>query len=235
VFDSDSEYSGISVSNEDLQGLSADGSTFTDCRFQTVEFAGASFVRTSFEQCAFTGCDLSNANLSDAAIDTVVFRDCKLMGASFAEATLRGVQASGCLARLVSFFQASLRNTTLIDCDLNEGDFRGGRLVDTALVRCDLSSVSFGRADVQRLDLRGSMLDGSFSLADAKGFVVGTDQLLVLALALARSVGTSVNDDEVPGPGELPGARETATLVVVDPGAAKRGLREARAQLGRES
>lgn len=241
MFDADGEYSHISITNEDLQGICADGSSFSDCKFQGVELAGASLARTTFERCAFVGCDLSNVDLSDSVIDTVILRDSKLLGASFAEATIRGVQAAGCLGRLVSFFRASVRNTTLIDCDLSEADLREGRIVDVALVRCDLSSVSFVRADVQRLDLRGSVLDGSFSLADTKGFVVGTEQLMVLARALARDVGTTVNDDEVPGPAELPGGRETATLVgvdsdvdsKVDPEVARRGLREARAQLGR--
>lgn len=231
MFEVDGEYSDVSLSREDLRETIADGANFTDCRFHAVNFSGASMARTSFERCTFSDCDVSNVDLSDTTLDTVAFRGVKMLGSSFAEATIRSLQASACVARLVSFFQASLRNTTLIDCDLTEGDFRGGRLVDVALVRCDLSSVSIGGAKAQRVDARGSIVDGSFSLADCEGFVLGTDQLLALARALARSVGAQVDDDEPPGLDELPGAREVAALVDVDPEVARRGLQEARERL----
>jgi hypothetical protein len=227
----DTDYVDLSISGESFAGVDLGSATFRGCEFNQVRFSNAVLQKVSLADCRFSGCDLSNADLGEATLDTVVVRDSKLLGASFAGAVLRSVQVMDTVCRLVSFFRASVRDTSFVECDLGEADFREATIRLSALVGSDLSSVSFVAADVRQLDIRGSVLDGSVSLTECRGFVVSTAQLVPLAAAVLRDVGATVNDDDVPEPEHLPGGGEIGRLQPIDTATAQRGLEEARARL----
>lgn len=228
----DTDYEDLSISGESFAGVELHSASFRGCEFIQVQFASAQLQQVTFEHCRFSGCDLANADFGEATLDTVDVRDSKLLGAGFAGAVLRSVQVTDTLCRLVSFFRTSLRDSSFIGCDLGEADFREATIRLSALVGCDLSSVSFVGADVRQLDIRDSVLNGSISLTECRGFVVSTAQLVPLAAAVLQKVGATVSDDQVPERAELPGGAEVGRLQPVDLDAAQRGLAEARARLG---
>lgn len=227
----DTDYEDLVISGESLAGADLASASFRGCEFTQVAFAGAQLQQVTFEHCRFAGCDLANADLGEAVLDTVTVRDSKLLGAGFAGAVLRSVQVSDTLCRLASFFRASIRDSSFVGCDLSEADFREATVRLSAIVGSDLSSVSFAGSDVRQLDIRDSVLDGSISLTECRGFVVSSAQLVPLAAAVLQKVGATVNDDTVPEPAELPGGGEVGRLQPVNREAAQRGLAAARAQL----
>jgi len=227
----DSEYEDQHISGEVLVDVDLSGSTFHRCTFDKVQMPSTALVGVTFERCRFVGCDMSNSDIGDSTFECVLVEDSKLLGVNLAEAKLRGVQVVDSLCRLMSFFRASVWDTSFIGCDFGESDFREATVRSSAWVRCDLSSTSYVNADVRQLDIRESVLNGSLSLTQCRGFTVSSAQLIPLAAALVREVGATLNDEETPGPAELPGGREVSQLKAVDPGVLQAGLRDARAQL----
>lgn len=230
-FEPGGEYSGLSLSGEELSGTDLAGATFAGCSFTKIAFDGVDAQGVTFERCRFSECDLSNMDASDSRWDTVIIQGSKLLGVNLADAVLRSLQAWDCLARLVGCFGAGVRDATFKQCDLAESDWRGSRLSDVAVVDCDLSGALFQPKERQRVDIRGSRVNGSFGLSDIRGVRLGTDQLLVLASAAAREAGATVDDDSVADLDELPGGRKVVALQPRDPEVGLEGVRQARAQL----
>lgn len=230
----DSDYADLVVDDADFAGVDLTGTSFVGCTFRRGSFANAVLRAARFDRCSFTGVDLSNVDLCDAEITRTIVADSKLLGASFAEATLFGVQVRDTLATMLGCFRASVRKVSFVGCDLVDSDWREAQIVESALVRCDLSGAQFGQAGARALDIRGSVLSGSVSLTQARGFVVSSDQVLALAVGVLRQVGARLDDDPPPGLSDLPGAGEVRGTESTDPAAARRGIRAARAQLRKQ-
>jgi hypothetical protein len=80
-----------------------------------------------------------------------------------------------------------------------------GELTAAHPERCDLTGVEFSNAQVTGAFLHGSLLEGIRGAAGLRGIVIGTDQILPLALSMFAGLGIRVDDD----PDDVSGSRRT--------------------------
>ncbi len=66
---------------------------------------------------------------------------------------------------------------------------------------CDLTGADLRRARADRLDLRGSVVDGLLGAAELRDVLIGVDQVIPFALAVFAGTGVRVVDDETAGGG----------------------------------
>lgn len=167
--------------------------TIADARLREVVWTGAQLVGRRFtglvcEDVRFHRGDLAGVVLEDCQFTRVVFESCRMSGTIFAGAILQDVQLVDCLADHTNFRMAQVRRTTAEDSNLREADFYGCSLVDVGLARCDLTSANFEKAKPERLDLRGSTVDGLLGVGSLSGTWIGSDQMAPLGAALIGSL-----------------------------------------------
>lgn len=81
------------------------------------------------------------------------------------------------------------------DCLLAEAAFGSARLAGARLRHCDLTGVDFSRADMAGASLHGSVLERVRGGEAFRGVVIGTDQLIPLALSVFSALRIRVDDD----------------------------------------
>jgi len=109
-----------------------------------------------------------------------------------------------------------LRDVTFTDCKLDDANLRMARLLQvrfdaTVLAGalfgageldgvtfpgCDLSGADFSHVRAHAVDLRDARLAGLRGLEALRGAMIGTDQLVELAPALAYALGLVVRGDD---------------------------------------
>jgi uncharacterized protein YjbI with pentapeptide repeats len=86
-----------------------------------------------------------------------------------------------------------LREVTFEDCVLRDVDFGGAKLTDVSFPGSSLERLRLGQATLKNMDLRGAVkLDLADGYDSLRGAIIGTDQLLELAPALASTLGITV-------------------------------------------
>jgi uncharacterized protein YjbI with pentapeptide repeats len=123
-----------------------------------------------------TDCRCSSIELPQTQMREVLFKDCKLDNANLRMAKLVNVRFTDCVLATAQFGAAQLDTVAFAGSDL--------RAADVSNVRCS------------QVDLRGARLDGLTGMASLKGAIIGVDQLLPLAPALAQALGISVRAAE---------------------------------------
>jgi uncharacterized protein YjbI with pentapeptide repeats len=96
--------------------------------------------------------------------------------------------------------EAWLRASTFERCELSGCDLRGAdlyaaRLKDTRLVHSQLDGTEWSKASVENVALHGSSIDDLRGVEALRRVVIGSDQLLPLALPMLASLGVTVDDD----------------------------------------
>jgi uncharacterized protein YjbI with pentapeptide repeats len=81
------------------------------------------------------------------------------------------------------------------DCLLADADFRSATLGGGRLRRCDLSRADFSAADMTGVTLHGSTLDGVRGGSSFRDVVIGSDQVIPLALSVFAALSIGVDDD----------------------------------------
>ena len=125
----------------------------------------------------------------DCRFTRVVFESCRLSGAIFAGATLREVEMTDCVASRADFRMAQVRRSVAAGTNLRDADFYGCRITDVRLSACDLGGADFQTATVERLDLRGSAVDGLRGVDSLAGTRIDSGQVVPLGAALLGSLG----------------------------------------------
>lgn len=133
--------------------------------------------------------DLAGLVIEDCELTRVVFESCRLSGAIFAGATLQEVEFVDCIASRADFRMASLRRAAASGTNLREADFYGSRLTDVRFSSCDLSGAGFQTARPERLDLRGSTVEGLRGVDSLGETRIDEGQVLPLGAALIGALG----------------------------------------------
>jgi uncharacterized protein YjbI with pentapeptide repeats len=105
----------------------------------------------------------------------VTFADCKLDDANLRLAKLQRVRFSSCV--------------------LAGAELVGARLEKVAFPASDLAGADLSSTHCTEVDLRGARLGGLRGVASLRGAVIGTEQLIGFAPALAQALGIAVRDD----------------------------------------
>ena len=153
------------------------------------QLVGRRFTELVCVDVRFVRCDLAGVLFEDCQFTRVLFESCRMSGAVLAGATLQEVELVDCVADSADFRMAHVRRSTARRTTLREADFYGCGLVDVRLATCDLTGASFQTARVDRLDLRGSTVDGLRGVDSLGGARITTDQVGTLGASLIGSLG----------------------------------------------
>lgn len=138
---------------------------FIDCIFATIDVRSA--VRAIFIRCKFSGTQFSR-NLAD-----VMFEECKLSMPTFRGAHLKRIRFEKSYIIDADFYTTLIRDLCITD-------------------GCRLVGVGFDCADIERVDLRGSILE----IGDVKSLAkvtITSEQADTLAVQIARATGLIVD------------------------------------------
>jgi len=116
--------------------------------------------------------------ISDTKLHHVSFRDCKLDDANFRFAS----GSTSCSTAARSSKPTSPKRS----------------FTSSALTGCDLRRAVFEKASLAGTRLSGSTLDGLRGAGSLRGVVVGTDQVLPLALGVFGDLGIVISDGDEP-------------------------------------
>src|SRR6476619_8175040 len=118
-----------------------------------------------------------------------------MSGIVLAGGRLRDVVLKGC-----KLDEANLRGTVgerirFEGCVMTGADLSGVRYTGARMVDCDLSRAEFAAAQLRGARLHGSELEGIRGAESLKGVVIGSTQLVPLALRLFQSLGITIDDE----------------------------------------
>ena len=93
-----------------------------------------------------------------------------------------------------NFRMTSWKRAAFLDCVLTGADFYSARLAGARVQRCDLRGTEFSAADLSGALLHGSTLDGLRGGEAFRGVVIGSDQVIPLALSVFSGLGIRADD-----------------------------------------
>ena len=195
LIDADIDWDQVTLVNPDVPRevglLDANRSTITGARF-----TGARVERVRAVDTLFIDCEFSGAELEEGTITRVRFERCRMSGAVVAGLKATHAVFADCRIDDANFRATSLTDCTFDQCDLRAADFYGASLVRSRFAGCDLSGTEFSKATLDSVSLRGSKLEGLRGADRLRGAIIGSDQLVPVALALFAALGITVDDDE---------------------------------------
>lgn len=174
----------------------------TASRLSAVRFTGLEIDRLRLVDVAVEDCELSGVTLSDARCERVAFERCRMSGLVAPGLRASHVRFAGCKLDGAWLRAAVLDRCELVGCDLTGADLYEARLHRCRLLDCRLDAAELSAATFQEVALHGSSLDGVRGAGSLRGVVIGSDQVLPLALAVFGPLGIEVDDDYLAaGPG----------------------------------
>jgi fluoroquinolone resistance protein len=172
-------YSGVSFIDVDMTELRSHGCAFTDCHFRQVRFNASRHVDSAFVNCTFTQCGFFDSR----------FENCKMIGSTFTRCTFSTLTADGGDWSFVGLAGEDIRSASFTRLRMREADLTGVRAGGATLRDLDLAGATFHGADLSRADLRGSDLtDLDPAAVELRGATIGWQQAVQLASALGLEV-----------------------------------------------
>lgn len=174
----------------DVRELQVAASRITGVRLTGVEIDELTLLDTIVESC-----ELSGAVVSDGRCERVVFENCRMSGLAAAGLRARHVRFADCKLDGAWLRGASFEHCEMVDCDLTGADLYGARLVASRLIRCSLDDAELSGVDADELALHGSSIVGTKGVASLQRLIVGSDQIVDLAIPLLAARQIRVDDD----------------------------------------
>lgn len=170
------EFSGIKFKGEDLSGIEAHYSKFTDCEFEECKFDHSEFYFAELHNCVFRNSSLENCNFSFAAVSGLTFLQCNLKGTDmpFVRGDLscqtcmweRGTANNGQLKLTIAETNAYgfEANFAKVELDVTGSNLRCSEFNDSTLkgqiVQSDLCRSEFNRADLTDFQVSECAING---------------------------------------------------------------------------
>lgn len=174
---------------------SLDGVEIRRSHLAGVRLTGATLDHLVLEDVVATDCELSGATLTDAVLQRVHFRGCRMSGLVAADLAARDVRMTDCVLDDAWLRMASFERCQLTGCDLRGADLYGARLRHTRLLHSQLDGTEWSAATAGDLALHHSSLDGVRGVGSLRNLVIGSDQVLSLAVPVLATLGIVVDDD----------------------------------------
>lgn len=183
------ELRGDAHGKNEVADLDVSGSRLVGLRLSGWELSGLHMVDVLLEDC-----ELSGVRIVDGRFTRVELRRCRLSGLVAAGLRARDVVLDDCTASGAAFRMSTWERCELRDVDLRAADFYSARLPGARLLRCDLRGADFTKAVLPGTSLRHSTLDGIRGAESLGGVIIGSDQVLPLAVPLLSALGIVVDD-----------------------------------------
>jgi uncharacterized protein YjbI with pentapeptide repeats len=192
--DTDERLDGVRLSGSWLNE-SRDGLEIRRSRLAGVRLTGATLDHLVLEDVVATDCELSGATLNGAVLQRVHFQGCRMSGLVAADLAARDVRMTDCVLDGAWFRMASFERCELTGCDLRGADLYGARLRHTRLVHSQLDGTEWSAATAEDVALHHSSLDDVRGIGALRNLVIGSDQLLSVAVPMLATLGIVVDDD----------------------------------------
>lgn len=179
----------------DHTGLDASHFSVTGCRITSARFTAASLRKVHFSDCVIVDCDFVGAALTELHATRVELTRCRLSSVDAAGAHLRDVGFFDCKLDAANLRMTTWERCELVDCDLTEADLASAKMDGTHLFGCDLSWAQLSKASLTGARLHGSRLESIAGVESLRGAVIGSDQMVPVALSLLAAMGIAVDDD----------------------------------------
>jgi uncharacterized protein YjbI with pentapeptide repeats len=179
----------------DLSGQIADHVEITACALRAVRLTGARLENLRLVDVLAVDCELSGAIVTEASLQRVEFVNCRMSGLVISDAKLRHVHFHDCKLDDSNFRFVKAEQARFDGCSLVDADFSNAAFTASAFAFCDLRTAEFSKAAMKGTRLAGSNLEGIRGASSLRGVVVGTDQVLPLALGVFADLGIVIDDD----------------------------------------
>jgi uncharacterized protein YjbI with pentapeptide repeats len=179
----------------DFSGLQVELVEFTGCRLEGTQLTSSRLERSHLVDSIAVACDFSGMVLEDCSIRRVEFRGCRFSGLQAQHSRFEDVGFLDCKLDGANFRMTTWKSAEFQQCDLTDADFYGATLPGTQFEGCDLSGLQLSRVDMTGSRLHRSTLDRIQGPEGLRGVVIGTDQVIPVALAVFGTLGIVVDDD----------------------------------------
>jgi uncharacterized protein YjbI with pentapeptide repeats len=181
------DYSGVEIKLAEVAG----------CRIERAQLTSGRLFRSHLVDCIAVACDFSGLVLDDCSIRRVEFRGCRFSGIQAQHSRFEDVAFFDCKVDGANFRMTKWESVEFRHCDLVDTDFYGSTLPGSRFESCDLTGAQFSKADLTGTRLHGSTLDRIGGADSLRGVIIGSDQVVPVALAVFGTL-TIVVDDELP-------------------------------------
>jgi uncharacterized protein YjbI with pentapeptide repeats len=171
-----------------VDGLSLRGAIVAGCRL-----TGATLSGLDLHDVVLTDCDLSGATLAGAVLRRVTIERCRLSGVVANDVSAEDVTVRDCRAEEAWLRAARLEHCDIADCELTGSDWYGAVVRRSRILRTRLDGSELSTAVLDDVALHGSSLAGVRG-ADLRDVVIGTDQIMEVAVALFATRGIVIDD-----------------------------------------
>lgn len=191
----ETEWAGVEVTGEIGGEPAVDSVDIAAARLSGVRLTGRRLDGLRMVDVLVDDCDLSGVNMPAAYLHRVEFRRCRLSGLSAPNLRAHHVRLTDCRADGASFRMSAWDTAELSEVNLRAAEFHNAKLAGVHLLGCDLTRADFSKATTSAVALHGSTLEGIIAAGSLRGLVIGSDQVLSLALRVFASQGIVVDDD----------------------------------------
>ena len=170
------EFKDMSFKGEDLSGMEAHYSKFTNCEFEECKLVNMEAHFAEFENCTFINCELRNSEFPFSKLSNIKFVNCNLRGTEFqfaqGEISCRGCKMENCDAQnsILTLTLSSVNAPNFsansahiefdaLDCNLRGSEFNDG-FVEGQIVQSDLTNVELNRSNLSMLKLADCAVTG---------------------------------------------------------------------------
>ncbi len=167
------------------------------CRLERAQLTSGRFTRSQLVDCIAVACDFSGVVLDDCSIRRVEFRGCRFSGLQAQHSRFEDVGFFDCKVDGANFRMTQWESAEFRHCDLMDTDFYGSTLPGSRFDSCNLTGVQLSKADLIGTRLHGSTLERIHGADSLHGVIIGSDQVIPVALAVFGTLNIVV-DDELP-------------------------------------
>ena len=172
-----------------LESVDLPALDFRDCLCRRVQFSYLRARRTFFTNCRFESCDFAGQTFRDGTVSRAEFVGCRGAGAAFEKMKLRDVLFRDCRLSDATLAECDLGRVELADCDLSRSMLYECAQKELVLEKCNLTEAELSGTSMAGVDLSGCTLDGLIAHGELlRGATVSMDQAPLLMALFGISV-----------------------------------------------
>ncbi len=156
------QLTGANLGGADLRGAVLDDAEMSESILSRAELSGARFTRARLTGADWLEAKPGSVDLSGAALGQCVFLKADLSGARLARADLSDATFIECQLDQADFSGATMIKTSFVTCKGEGVSFRGATFTQgVAIHGCLFPDADFTGADMEKANLRGTLLQGA--------------------------------------------------------------------------
>lgn len=158
------------------------------------DFTASDLEGLGLDNVIVKNCTITAGKFSEASWHTVLVSNSRCSGIQLDRSTLKNVTFRGCKLDIANLRYARLTNVLFDSCVIDEMDLYNAELKNVRFVNCEINNLELQNTKMKNVDLRESTLIRVKRVADLKGALITSEQLIFLSPQLAQQSGITVED-----------------------------------------